>query len=258
MSFFISCWLMIILQSCVLVFTVLIYKKSSFFFTELQEIRILHVHVVCCAACGCCYCSLHCTDTILLFFLETALHSHEWKYFAGSLYYISSTEKSWQESRNDCLQKGADLVIINNHEEQVCVLNTIPKLLICLHTDHYLCFSANKEFTRRWKKLAWIGLTDAETEGKWTWVDGTLLGTPRLTCYLSFLLTCILCVVTHSCTVGCTVSAITFIKLLPYIQTTTSTNSETRKMSITLCLLPSELNYCSVASQYKTLSTKSS
>ncbi|XP_055364164.1 uncharacterized protein LOC114843184 [Betta splendens] len=82
-----------------------------------------------------------------------APHSQEWTYFSGSFYYISSTMKSWQESRNDCLQKKSDLVIINSPEEQ--------------------------EFIRSWKKRAWIGLTDAETEGTWKWVDGTLLESPR-------------------------------------------------------------------------------
>ncbi len=44
-----------------------------------------------------------------------------WVRFNNSLYYISSLKKSWQESRNDCLQRGADLVIINSKKEQVCV-----------------------------------------------------------------------------------------------------------------------------------------
>ncbi|XP_056227527.1 C-type lectin domain family 4 member F-like [Seriola aureovittata] len=72
-----------------------------------------------------------------------------WLYFSGSFYYISSNEKTWQESRKDCIQKGADLTIINNREEQ--------------------------NFIRQFKKYLWIGLTDIETEGKWKWVDGTPL-----------------------------------------------------------------------------------
>ncbi|XP_040002920.1 CD209 antigen-like protein E [Xiphias gladius] len=55
-----------------------------------------------------------------------------WVYFSGSVYYISSTERTWQESRNDCLQKGADLMIINNQGEQ--------------------------NFTRQFKKYMWMGL----------------------------------------------------------------------------------------------------
>ncbi|XP_050922981.1 C-type lectin domain family 4 member M isoform X2 [Lates calcarifer] len=74
-----------------------------------------------------------------------------WVYFKHSFYYISSTTKSWQDSRNDCLQRGADLVIINSKEEQ--------------------------EFMRQFKQRTWIGLTDRETEGTWRWVDGTLLNT---------------------------------------------------------------------------------
>ncbi|XP_078114044.1 LOW QUALITY PROTEIN: C-type lectin domain family 4 member E-like [Sander vitreus] len=72
-----------------------------------------------------------------------------WEYFRGSFYYISSTRKTWQQSRDDCLQKGADLVIINSKEEQ--------------------------DFTRKFEKRLWIGLTDSKTELKWKWVDGTPL-----------------------------------------------------------------------------------
>uniref|UniRef100_A0A8C9ZEZ8 C-type lectin domain-containing protein n=1 Tax=Sander lucioperca TaxID=283035 RepID=A0A8C9ZEZ8_SANLU len=76
--------------------------------------------------------------------------NERWEYFNGSFYYISSTEKTWQQSRDDCLQKGADLVIINSKEEQVLV---------------------------KFKKRLWIGLTDSEREGTWKWVDGTPLTT---------------------------------------------------------------------------------
>ncbi|XP_008294772.1 CD209 antigen-like protein C [Stegastes partitus] len=72
-----------------------------------------------------------------------------WVYFNNSFYYISLLENSWEDSRSDCLQRGADLVIINSKEEQ--------------------------EFARHFRKPMWIGLTDQETEGKWKWVDGTPL-----------------------------------------------------------------------------------
>ncbi|KAA8590710.1 hypothetical protein FQN60_014644, partial [Etheostoma spectabile] len=60
-----------------------------------------------------------------------------------------SIEKTWKESRDDCILKGANLVIINSKEEQ--------------------------DFLRKFQKLMWIGLTDSETEGTWKWVDGTPL-----------------------------------------------------------------------------------
>ncbi|XP_040892220.1 CD209 antigen-like protein C isoform X3 [Toxotes jaculatrix] len=72
-----------------------------------------------------------------------------WVHFRDSLYYISSTERTWQESRNYCLQEGADLMIINSKEEQ--------------------------DFAEQVKGRMWIGLTDRETEGTWKWVDGTPL-----------------------------------------------------------------------------------
>ncbi|XP_047434288.1 CD209 antigen-like protein E [Mugil cephalus] len=74
-----------------------------------------------------------------------------WVWFGGSCYYIFPSTKSWQESRNDCQQRGADLTIINSPEEQ--------------------------EFLIQFKTSTWIGLTDREREGTWKWVDGTPLTT---------------------------------------------------------------------------------
>ncbi|KAJ7999634.1 hypothetical protein DPEC_G00196440 [Dallia pectoralis] len=60
--------------------------------------------------------------------------------------------KTWEDSRRDCEEKNADLLIIKSREEQV-----------------YLHGLNNEVF--------WIGLTDKKHEGKWMWVDGTELTT---------------------------------------------------------------------------------
>ncbi|XP_028308776.1 CD209 antigen-like protein C isoform X2 [Gouania willdenowi] len=72
-----------------------------------------------------------------------------WVQICSSFYYISTEMKSWQESRNDCLYREADLMIIDNQAEQ--------------------------RFVKALFREVWIGLTDAENEGVWKWVDGTLL-----------------------------------------------------------------------------------
>ncbi|XP_047434291.1 CD209 antigen-like protein C [Mugil cephalus] len=74
-----------------------------------------------------------------------------WVSFNGSFYYVSSTKKTWQDSRNDCLQRGADLMIINSQEEQ--------------------------NFARRFRKYMWVGLNDKQTEGRWEWVNGNAMTT---------------------------------------------------------------------------------
>uniref|UniRef100_A0A8C8DBH3 C-type lectin domain-containing protein n=1 Tax=Oncorhynchus tshawytscha TaxID=74940 RepID=A0A8C8DBH3_ONCTS len=82
---------------------------------------------------------------------ERTCCSDGWKKFECSCYFISTEKKTWEESRQDCLERGTDLVIINSKEEQ--------------------------EFLFNFKKRVWIGLTDRETEETWKWVDGTPLTT---------------------------------------------------------------------------------
>uniref|UniRef100_A0AAZ3PMF2 C-type lectin domain-containing protein n=1 Tax=Oncorhynchus tshawytscha TaxID=74940 RepID=A0AAZ3PMF2_ONCTS len=67
-----------------------------------------------------------------------------WQKFESSWYFLSEmTEKTWEKSRKDCLERGADLVIINSNKEQ--------------------------EFLFNLKKAVWIGLTDSVKEGTWKW-----------------------------------------------------------------------------------------
>ncbi|XP_031678007.1 C-type lectin domain family 4 member M-like [Oncorhynchus kisutch] len=74
-----------------------------------------------------------------------------WQKFESSWYFLSTETKTWKESRQDCLERGADLVIIDGRNEQTFLFNL--------------------------KKRVWIGLTDSDSEGTWKWVDGTPLTT---------------------------------------------------------------------------------
>ncbi|KAG9329494.1 hypothetical protein JZ751_004445, partial [Albula glossodonta] len=73
-----------------------------------------------------------------------------WIKFNSRCYFVSKEKKTWSESRQYCRERGADLVIINNKEEQM--------FLTVFQTT-------------------WIGLTDSDEEGTWKWVDGTTLTT---------------------------------------------------------------------------------
>ncbi|XP_053713358.1 CD209 antigen-like protein C [Synchiropus splendidus] len=72
-----------------------------------------------------------------------------WLYIHPSLYYVSPARKSWFDSRNFCVERGADLVVINSREEQ--------------------------EFMNKFGKITWIGLSQQQDNGQWVWVDGTPL-----------------------------------------------------------------------------------
>ncbi|KAK7944935.1 hypothetical protein WMY93_000663 [Mugilogobius chulae] len=81
-----------------------------------------------------------------------AYMSGGWLYFRGSVYKSSPRRLSWQESRQYCLDRDADLTIISNEHEQEFV-------------------------SSMFKDRLWIGLSDLEQEGVWKWVDGSLVTT---------------------------------------------------------------------------------
>ncbi|XP_039461836.1 C-type lectin domain family 12 member B-like [Oreochromis aureus] len=76
-----------------------------------------------------------------------------WRRFGCSCYFKSTERKTWSDSRRDCQDKGADLVMINSKEEQ--------KFVNELNMRGY----------------SWIGLRAKQTSGgyKWEWVDGSAL-----------------------------------------------------------------------------------
>ncbi|XP_073730325.1 uncharacterized protein [Misgurnus anguillicaudatus] len=74
-----------------------------------------------------------------------------WINYKFSLYFISSEKKSWNDSRRYCIDRGADLIIINNKKEQDFVKKRF-------NTD-----------------IFWIGLSDSDEEGRWKWVDNSTL-----------------------------------------------------------------------------------
>ncbi|XP_042362334.1 asialoglycoprotein receptor 2-like isoform X2 [Plectropomus leopardus] len=74
-----------------------------------------------------------------------------WRRFGCSCYFKSDEQKSWEGSREECQQRGADLVVINSKEEQ--------KFVIELNV----------------RGDSWIGLWEILTDREyiWEWVDGS-------------------------------------------------------------------------------------
>lgn len=67
-------------------------------------------------------------------------------------YFISTESGSWEKGREDCRNRGADLVVIKSNLEQTFLTDFING-----------------------NAMVWIGLTDRDSEGTWMWIDGSPL-----------------------------------------------------------------------------------
>ncbi|CAG10612.1 unnamed protein product [Tetraodon nigroviridis] len=102
--------------------------------------------------------SLKANYTVLM---ESCGCPSKWIYYNGSCYLFSYSEntaikKNWEDSRQDCIRRGADLVVIDRPEEQTFVSHTIETM----KTGKYI-----------WENSFWIGLKDEEVEGTWMWIN---------------------------------------------------------------------------------------
>ncbi|XP_050925308.1 CD209 antigen-like protein C isoform X2 [Lates calcarifer] len=73
-----------------------------------------------------------------------------WTNFSCSCYLLSDESGSWDQGRENCRARGADLVVIDSPKEQ----------------EFLLRFTSGS---------AWIGLSDRDEEGTWKWVNKTPL-----------------------------------------------------------------------------------
>ncbi|XP_074836071.1 uncharacterized protein LOC142003221 [Carettochelys insculpta] len=71
----------------------------------------------------------------------------DWLLNAGSCYYFATERKPWSHAKQACMDQGAQLVIIDNQQEQEFLQKH-------MNTKQY-----------------WIGLHDLSKEGTFTWVD---------------------------------------------------------------------------------------
>ncbi|XP_021100912.1 CD209 antigen-like protein E [Heterocephalus glaber] len=76
----------------------------------------------------------------------------DWTFFQRKCYFFSRSQRDWRDSITTCQEVGAQLVIVENAEEQSFLQQTSKS-----------------------KGYAWMGLSDLNKESEWHWVDGSPL-----------------------------------------------------------------------------------
>ena len=72
---------------------------------------------------------------------STGVSPEGWWIFNRSLYFFSLSQRNWTASREDCLQRNADLVVINTKGEEVT-----EALSVCVYLRGYIRHSARCVF----------------------------------------------------------------------------------------------------------------
>ena len=74
--------------------------------------------------------------------------------FSGKYYKAFNEFLSWHQARDKCQEMGGHLAIVRNDSENRFILSLLSKTVL---------------------GSAWLGATDEEREGRWVWVDGSVL-----------------------------------------------------------------------------------
>ena len=102
------------------------------------------------------------TTSTICFTLWTETYNQQgWSYFGGKVYYVAAGMKTWTESRQDCIQRGADLIIVNSRGEEVCGARVLERESSCFPTLLYLQNHVHRtSYSQHWEKVE-LGLVCA-------------------------------------------------------------------------------------------------